>query len=115
MTKELIANRIKELEEEIQSLKSKQTTSKSGFEAFITNRWTGEELLRSHKLTDFGRWDVYGEDPNPDFNGVHEQPFLGTVEGTLQNAIEWAVGQRDWMAWGRGGTIKPNVTQIIIL
>ena len=113
MTKELIANKIKELENEIQILKSKQPTAQSGFDKFVTNRWTGEELLRKHKLTDFGRWDVYGEDPNPDFNGPHVAPFLGTVEGTLQKAIEWAVGQREWMAWGGGGNIKPNVTQII--
>lgn len=59
-----------------------------------------KSLLKEHSLTDHGFWDVKGEDSEMRFNN-----HLGTVEGTLQQAINWAVSQAGWSSWGNGGRI----------
>jgi hypothetical protein len=63
------------------------------------NAWYG--LPMSHE----GIWRICGEDPNCDFGGSHHNPYLATVEGTLEEAIEYAVELPRFWTWGRGGTI----------
>lgn len=67
-----------------------------------------QDLLKKHSLTDFGIWNVDGEDCEVRINN-----HLGSVEGTLQQAINWAVSQAAWSTWGRGGRIeKLNVIKL---
>jgi len=70
------------------------------------NDYNGTQLLKTHKLTDYGVWQVYGEDPNCDLGGSHSQPFLGAYEGTLGKVLEIAVTLPDWEQWGSGGSIR---------
>lgn len=82
---------------------SKENTQRS-YEHFLRT-FSGKELLKKHKLTDKGLWRIRGEDPNCDLGGYHSQPDLGTVEGTLQNVIEYAVLLKNFWTWGYGGDI----------
>lgn len=67
----------------------------------------------SHNM--YGTWNVYGEDPNPDFGGHHYEPKIGTVEGKFIDALKWAVQQPAWFQWGSGGRIEAvNKTAKII-
>jgi hypothetical protein len=76
--------------------------------------YSGERLMKSHKLTDNGIWEILGEDPNCDFNGCHSQPHIAYVEGTLEKALLYAVKQPRWYSWGAGGDIKPISEKLII-
>ena len=71
----------------------------------------GVQLLKKYNLSDIGIWEIRGEDPNCDMLGKHDNPYLGTIEGTLQEATEWAVNQNGFWQWGAGGKIK----RIVIL
>ena len=53
-----------------------------------------------------GVWKILGEDPNCDFGGYHTQPNLGTVSGTYQKALEYAVTQPLFFGWGSGGSVE---------
>lgn len=59
------------------------------------------------QLSSYGVWKIYGEDDNADFSGPHHQPKLATVEGTLEQAIRYAVAHKDYFSWGAGGEIQP--------
>lgn len=51
---------------------------------------------------------VYGEDPNCDMGGSHICPFLGNVEGTFSEVLEYAANEmKGFYAWGGGGHIRP--------
>lgn len=76
--------------------------------------YSGKELMKKHNLSDFGKWEILGEDPNCDFAGTHTQPHIAYVEGTLEEAIKYAVKQPRWETWGGGGTIKPIDEKLII-
>lgn len=53
-------------------------------------------------------YSVYGEDPNCDIFGSHNSPFLGNVEGTFIEVLEYAANNmRGFYAWGGGGYIIP--------
>ena len=61
---------------------------------------------------------VYAEDSNCDLGGYHSNPFLGCVEGTFIDVLEYAANNmRGFYTWGGGGYIKPskNTDQPIIL
>lgn len=53
-----------------------------------------------------GIWRICGEDPNCDLSGSHHNPYLETVEGTLEDAIDYAVELPRFWGWGAGGTIE---------
>ena len=66
-------------------------------------------------------YSVYGEDPNCDMGGSHISPFLGNVEGTFQEVLEYAANNMNsFYAWGGGGHITPykelkgNVEPIVL-
>jgi hypothetical protein len=54
-----------------------------------------------------GFWQIYGEDPNCDLQGPHSRPNLGVFQGTLSDAIDYAVDLPEFFTWGGGGTIEP--------
>lgn len=74
----------------------------------------GVQLLMKHKLTDHGQWEIVGEDPNCDLAGTHINPHIAYVEGTLEEAIKYAVKQPKWYTWGGGGNIRPIMQKNII-
>lgn len=69
----------------------------------------GRTLMGDHFLTEKGVWQIYGEDPNCDYNGSHVQPLLDTVSGSLDDVIEYAISLPRFYTWGGGGNIKPIV------
>lgn len=84
------------------------------FIRYTTTTYAGQKLLVEHSLTEYGIWEVRGEDPNCDFGGHHHEPKIGKVEGTLENAIRWAVAQSGFWQWGAGGSIKRKDNEKII-
>ena len=51
-------------------------------------------------------WQIHGETQSVDLHGpFHRGPDLGVFEGTLSEAIDWAITQPRFYAWGGGGTI----------
>lgn len=61
--------------------------------------------MKGYNLKEKGVWSIYGEDPNCDMGGSHHEPYLGKVEGTLENAIKYAVKLHGFFTWGGGGKI----------
>jgi len=54
-------------------------------------------------------YSVYGEDPNCDFGGSHTNPFLGRVEGTFKDVLEYAANNMGgFYQWGSGGYVHPS-------
>lgn len=54
-------------------------------------------------------YSVYGEDPNCDMGGYHSNPFLGNVEGTFEEVLEYAANEMSgFYQWGAGGYITPQ-------
>ncbi len=66
----------------------------------------GRQLVEAHTLDEYGLWEVKGEDPNCDFGGVHIQPKLGIVQGTLKQALVYALNHPNFYTWGSGGKIE---------
>lgn len=62
-------------------------------------------LISLYNINDYGIWEIRGEDPNPDFSGVHNHPLLGYVEGALKDVIIHAVTLQGFWTWGSGGKI----------
>jgi hypothetical protein len=67
--------------------------------------YSGRRLLEQHSLEESGVWQVFGEDPNCDFGGHHHEPFLGLIEGALDDVIREAVQYGNFWQWGYGGKI----------
>ena len=67
--------------------------------------YSGSRLIQKHSLSDYGVWKINGEDPNCDLGGSHSNPYLCTVEGTLENVIKHAVALQGFWQWGGGGVI----------
>lgn len=60
-------------------------------------------------------YSVYGEDSNCDMGGSHVCPFLGTVEGTFKDVLEYAANNMSgFYTWGGGGYIKPFAIENIV-
>jgi hypothetical protein len=78
-------------------------TPMENFEKYTKNSWSGQDLLKKHKLDDEGIWEIYGEDPNCDFGGHHHTPKLGTVQGKLRDVIMYGVSLPNFWQWGSGG------------
>ena len=75
------------------------------YERFL-NTYSGNKLQSNHSLSDEGVWQIFGEDPNCDFGGHHHTPFLGLIEGKLDDVIREAVMYGGFWQWGSGGEIK---------
>ncbi len=69
--------------------------------------YSGRKLLEDYALDALGVWQIYGEDPNCSFGGYHHEPLLETVNGTLEQALRYAVQLPKFYSWGSGGCIKP--------
>lgn len=69
------------------------------------HRYSGVQLLKKHKLDEYGIWEVKGEDPNCDLGGPHQEPHLEYAEGKLEDVIKRAVYLPGFWSWGYGGAI----------
>lgn len=83
----------------------------ANFNKFFST-YSCKRLLEHHALDEYGKWEVFGEDPNCDFGGPHVQPYLGLLEGSLPDVIAEAVEMPGFWRWGFGGEIKKAVTGI---
>ena len=77
----------------------------AAFKDFCSS-YSGKRILEEYSLAEQGIWEIRGEDPNCDFGGYHHQPYLETVNCTLEKAIKYAVTLDRFFTWGAGGTIK---------
>ena len=75
--------------------------------------YQGLELLRSHSLSEYGQWEIRGEDPNCDFGGPHTNPTLGFLEGYLKDVIKVAVRMDGFYQWGGGYIVKRKEPVIV--
>ena len=62
--------------------------------------YSGKRILEEYSLAVPGIWEIRGEDPNCDFGGYHHQPYLETVNCTLEKAIKYAVTLDRFFTWG---------------
>lgn len=83
------------------------------YQRFLTT-WSGKRLLEKHKLEEYGFWKISGEDPNCDMGGSHVSPFLGVVEGKLEDVIRYAIELPKFWQWGSGGEIESVPTPLKI-
>lgn len=71
-----------------------------------------KSLLEKHGLSEYGTWQIKGEDPNCDWGGHHHQPHIETVEGKLEDVIKYGVELPQFWQWGAGGDfVKVQVTK----
>lgn len=73
---------------------------------YLNNSYYGQRLAKKHSRSESGTWQIYGEDPNCDFGGHHHTPYLGTVNGTMYDAVKYAVSLPQFYTWGGGGELK---------
>lgn len=73
---------------------------------YLKRTYSGKRLLERHSLEEKGLWKVKGEDPNCDMGGFHHQPELGIIEGTIKEALEYAIQHQNFYTWGGGGDIE---------
>ena len=73
---------------------------------WLKTSYSAGRLLKKHKLTEYGTWMIYGEDPNCDFGGYHHRPQLETVTGKLSDVVAHAVSLPRFFTWGGGGDIE---------
>lgn len=101
-------SRIKEIEKEIASLEAEKDKLvkiqnkpiiQTKIDDYLDRTYSGKKLLEKYSLDEKGLWKVKGEDPNCDMGGYHHQPDLGVVEGTLQEALEYALAHKDFYSW----------------
>lgn len=83
----------------------------TNYEKF-TNTYSYKQLMKNHSLSEYGIWEILGEDPNCDMGGSHHQPSLEIVEGTLEKAIIYGVELSGFWQWGSGGNIVKRETKI---
>mgnify|MGYP003443785470 CR=1 FL=1 len=74
--------------------------------------WNGVALLKKHQLDEFGMWEIRGEDENADLHGPHHEPYIATIQTSLEKAIEYAVNQNNFWTWGGGSITKKILTEI---
>lgn len=71
---------------------------------YLEVSYAGRHL--GYPLDTVGVWQIFGEDPNCDFGGVHHQPNLGVYEGVLSDIVDIAVALPNFWTWGGGGDIR---------
>lgn len=59
-----------------------------------------------NKFSEYGIWEVKGEDTNPDYGGTHYQEVLGYFEGKLEHVFYYAINLPGFFCWGSGGDFK---------
>lgn len=65
------------------------------------------------KDSEYGIWEIKGEDTNPDFGGFHHSPTLGYAKGCFIDVLVYATTFPDFYTWGGGGYIvKSNKKEI---
>lgn len=64
-----------------------------------------KRLLEKYSSHLYGRWKIFGEDPNCDLGGYHSQPLLGEVNGTYVNIVDYALTLDGFVGYGSGGSI----------
>jgi hypothetical protein len=83
---------------------------------YLTVSYSGKKLSEKHAMNETGFWKISGEDPNCDLCGPHHQPDLGVVEGTLKDALIYALKHPNFYTWGGGGDItKINIVKPSVL
>lgn len=80
---------------------------------YLERTYNGKQLSNKHDLMERGLWEVLGEDPNCDLGGAHYTPKLGVVDGTLKDALTFAMRNNNFYTWGGGGEIV-KIKPIII-
>lgn len=88
-------------------------TNTSRLEKFKNTR-SYKELVDKHNLNESGVWRVFGEDPNCEISGHHQEPELGLFSGVLDDIIEFAVDLPGFWEWGAGGRITKMKAPIFI-
>lgn len=64
-----------------------------------------KRLMEKYHAKESGTWRILGEDPNCDFGGHHHEPELGSVTGTYENVVDYAMTMKGFFQWGSGGRI----------
>ena len=103
-----IDSQIARLEEEKAKLvaENKIPETQRKVREYLERTYSGKKLAEKHPNLDVRAvWQVKGEDPNCDLGGSHIQPDLGLFEGSLKEALEWAVNHPNFYTWGGGGDI----------
>lgn len=106
---------IKKLQEEKERLVAidKLPETERKINDYLSRTYSGKKLAEKYQLTETGLWEVRGEDPNCDLGGSHHQPKLGVVEGSLKDALNYAVNHPNFYTWGGGGDVtKVNTIKI---
>lgn len=70
----------------------------------FSNSYFGKLLLKGNNLQTIATWEIRGEGP-ADFSSASNPPYIATVYGSLEKAINYAINNEKF--WGYGpGTIK---------
>lgn len=103
-----IDNKIAELQKEKERLKKIDSLPEieRKIQEYLSKSYSGKRLSEKHSMDEEGFWKIKGEDPNCDLGGSHYQPDLGIVEGTLKEALLYALGNPNFYTWGGGGDIE---------
>lgn len=75
------------------------------YDQFTKVSYSGRQLLKEHFLSEYGIWEIRGEDSNAELSGAHHVPKLAIVEGTLDDAIRYAINLPRFWTWGGGGDL----------
>ena len=75
---------------------------------------TRERLERLRLPEEEGIWKITSEPENPDFHAMDQGRSLGKVKGTYAQAVEYALGLKDFITWGGGGRIEPSFGEKIV-
>lgn len=57
--------------------------------------------------TEYGVWEIRGEDSNCDFSGPHSNPILGYAKGYFIDVLTYATTLNKFYTWG-GEDILPD-------
>jgi len=76
------------------------------------NDYHGIALLKTHKPTDVGVWQVLAADSNCDLGGSHYCSTIGFFEGSLSDVVAHAVTCQGFWSWGAGEIKFINVTKL---
>ncbi len=92
------------------NFKDFEMTNKKDRLADYKHSYSYNALIKAHSLSEYGIWEVFGEDSNCDMGGFHHMPSLGLYEGKLQDVLEIAVELPNFWNWGGGGDIRKTKT-----
>lgn len=65
--------------------------------------------------SEYGVWEVFGEDPNCDFGGPHSNPKLGLLKGHFQDCLFYAaINLPRFYTWGYGGYLVKRTEENMV-